>query len=128
MRILTFFISFCFFLSGYGSDFSFPAKGLHSVNIITCAFQKSQSQQFKTKEQTFNVFEYTDIELEEDYHNDDNVDCHTPVVPLNNWLTNWQFDFPIISVSDCHHNNNPTNVALGLLSSPIYLKNSVFRI
>nr|WP_314864740.1 hypothetical protein [uncultured Flavobacterium sp.] len=127
MRILTFFISFCFFLSGYGSDFSFAAKGPHSDNIVTCSFQENQSQQFKTKEQTFNVFEYTDIELEEDYHNEDNVDCHTPVVPLYNWLSNWH-DFTIIPVSDCHHNNNPTNVALGLLSSPIYLKNSVFRI
>lgn len=129
MRGLVFFTSFCFFVLGYGNDFAFAAKKLPLTQSIDYNFQKNNPPQFKTKEHSnFSIFEYTDIELEEDYNNEEHLDNSNSVISLTNRFFNWEHNFSIIVVSECDTNYNPFNIPLGLLSLPVYLKNQVFRI
>jgi hypothetical protein len=114
---------------GLGNNFSCSAHQLQSNRINASVLYKSQSQQFKTKEYSFKAIEFTDIELEEEYHNDDNNLNTSSTILLKGYsLTYSLLGFTSIFVAYCNVNYNPTNVSLGLLSSPLYLKNSVFRI
>ena len=128
MKALLHFISFYLFILGLGNNFSCSAHQLQSNRINASVLCKNQSQQFKTKEYSFKAIEFTDIELEENCHNDDPVDHSSSLNLVNNYLTNWQSDFSTFFVAYSHLKYNPTNISLGLLSSPIYLKNNVFRI
>lgn len=129
MKALFYFISVYLFLLGLGNNFSCSAHQLQSNRINARVLNKNQSQQFKTKEYSFKAIEFTDIELEEEYHNDDNNLNTSSTTLLKGYsLTNSLLGFTSIFVAYCNVNYNPTNVSLGLLSSPLYLKNSVFRI
>lgn len=129
MKQFTFIISLCFFLLGYGGAISNTPIQNISNEIGTSGSQVNHLHQLKIKEHTFVVIEYTDIELEEEYHNDDtNVNYRNSVVSISNSYYNWHLNFSAIFGSDCYHSSNPANVSLGQLCSPIYLKNNVFRI
>ncbi|MEY4334712.1 MAG: hypothetical protein RLZZ196_3462, partial [Bacteroidota bacterium] len=114
---------------GYGGAISNTPIQNISNEIGTSDSQVNHLHQLKIKEHTFVVIEYTDIELEEEYHNDDtNVNYRNSVVSISNSYYNWHPNFSAIFASDWYHSSNPANVSLGQLSSPIYLKNNVFRI
>lgn len=128
MRTIFYFISFYFFLFGLGNNFSCSSQHLQLKLNDTDLNFNNHSRNFKTKECSFAAIEFTDIELEENCHNDDPVDHSSSLNLVNNYLTNWQSYFSAFFVAYCHLKYNPTNISLGLLSSPIYLKNNVFRI
>lgn len=130
MRLVTFFISLYFFLLGYGNDFAFATKKLPLTHSIAYTFNKNQTQQYKTKEHTnFTIFEYTDIELEEDYHsNDEPSDYHPSFLLQNSYFDNWDSFFSILFQSDYQQNGSITAIATNLFATPIYLKNRVLRI
>jgi hypothetical protein len=129
MKALFYFISFYLFLFGLGNNLSCSAQQLQPNRINTTVFHKNQYQQFKTKEYSLTVIEFTDIEIEEELHNEDNnLNSSSPILLTDYSLTNSLLGFTSIFVAYCNANYNPTNVSLGLLSSPLYLKNSVFRI
>ena len=130
MKALFYFISVYLFLLGLGNNLSCFAQQLHSNKINTSVFQKNHSQEFKTKEYSFTAIEFTDIELEEECYNDDstNLNSSTPTLLKDYCLTNSLLGFTPVFVAFCNTHYNPTNVSLGLLSSPLYLQNSVFRI
>ncbi len=130
MRFITFFISIYFFVLGYGNDFAFAAKKIPSTHSIAYTFQKNPTQQYKTKEHNnVTVFEYTDIELEEDYHsNDEPSDFHSSFLFQNSYIYNWNSFFSILFQSEYQQNGSITVIATNLFSIPMYLKNRVLRI
>jgi hypothetical protein len=129
MRGLVFFISFCFFLLGYGQSFSFSMKDMRSAEVSTCGLQENTLQYFRNKEHKVTVItDYTDIELEEDYHANDESGATDQKIFLvkSSLLDNWYltFSYPLLS-SSCNTNYN---TSFCLPTSPIYIKNRVLRI
>jgi hypothetical protein len=130
MRGVVFFISFCFFLLGYGHGFSFNTKDMRSAEVNTCGLKENTLQYFRNNNtnKVAIVTDYTDIELEEDYHNNDEngaTDQKTFLVK-SSLLANWYlaFSFPLLPNS---YNTN-FNTSFCLSTSPIYIKNRVLRI
>ena len=128
MRLVAFFISFCFFLLGYTTDFSAYMKNRQVSKIETGAFQVNHSQQITTKQNTFTVADYTDIELEEDYHSNDEKGANNTksLCSISNLLDNWYLSFSpclswISSTTNC-------NIPVSFSTLPLYLKNRVLRI
>jgi hypothetical protein len=128
MKTFFYILSFYFFLFGLGNYYAYCAQNIQSSVTENCNSKLNQTQFFKTKEYSLIAIEFTDIELEEDYHNDDNLDTATTIILNKYWKTNSQLDLETVFVSYLDSHYNPTNISLGLLSSPLYLKNSVFRI
>jgi hypothetical protein len=128
MKTIFYILSFYFFLFGLGNDYAYSAQNIQSSITENCNSKLNQTQFFKTKEYSFIVIEFTDIELEEDYHNDDNLDTATTLILNKYWKSNCQLNLDTVFVSYLDNNYNPTNTSLSLLTSPLYLKNNVFRI
>ncbi len=128
MKTIFYILSFYFFLFGLGNDYAYCAQNIQSSITENCNSKLNQTQFFKIKEYSFIAIEFTDIELEEDYHNDDNLDTATTLVLNKYWKSNCQLNLDTVFVSYLDNNYNPTNTSLGLLTSPLYLKNNVFRI
>jgi len=129
MRVVVFFISFCFFLLGYGHGFSFNTKDMHSAQVNTHGLQENTLQYFRNKEHKVTVItDYTDIELEEDYHNNDKSAAVNQKLILvkSSLLDNWYLAFSYPLVSNDYQAN--LNTSFSLLTSPIYIKNRVLRI
>ncbi len=128
MKTIFHILSIYFFLFGLGNDYAYCAQNIQSSITENSNSKINLTQLFKTKECSFIAIEFTDIELEEDYHNDDNLDTATTIILNKYRKTNSQLDLDTVFVSYLDSHYNPTNISLGLLSSPLYLKNSVFRI
>jgi hypothetical protein len=129
MREIVFFISFCFFLLGYGQGFSVSMKDLHSAETKSFVLQENNHEYFKNLEKKVAVVtDCTDLELEEDYHNNDECGFTNQkiLLPKSKVLDNWYLDFSYTSFL----NRNTINFkkSLCLVSSPIYIKNRVLRI
>ena len=129
MRVAVFFISFCFFLLGYGHGFSFNTKDMHPVEANTYSLQENTLQYFRNNENKVAVItDYTDIELEEDYHtNDENDTVNQKLILVkSSLLDNWYLAFSYPLASNNYKAN--LNTSFSLLTSPIYIKNRVLRI
>lgn len=129
MRVAVFFISFCFFLLGYGHGFSFNTKDMHPVEANTYSLQENTLQYFRNNENKVAVItDYTDIELEEDYHtNDDSAATNQKAFLVkSSLLDNWYLAFSNSLLSNNYDAN--FNTFFSLSTSPIYLKNRVLRI
>jgi hypothetical protein len=129
MRVLVFFISFCFFLLGYGHGFSVNMKDLYSAEVNTSVLQKNTIQYFRNNENSVAaVTDYTDIELEEDYHtNDESAAANQKLVLVkSSFLDNWYLPFsnPLFWSSS----STDFNTFFCLKTIPIYLKNRVLII
>ena len=130
MRILPFFISLYFFVLGYGNNFAVEASKLPLTHSIVTNFQKNQLQQYHSKEHTnLSVFEFTDIELEEDYHsNEDSPDFKSNFLEQNSCFDNWISIAAILFQSNYRQKGNFSTFFVALFAIPIYLKNQVLRI
>lgn len=130
MRVVVFFISFCFFLLGYGYGFSFNTKDVRSAQVNTHSFQRNTLQYFKnnSNNKVAVVTDYTDIELEEDYHtNDDSAVTNQKAFLIkSNLLANWYLAFYHPLSSNSYDTNFDTFFCFS--TSPIYIKNRVLRI
>ena len=129
MRGIVFFISFCFVLLGYGHDFSFNMENMHSAEVNTNDLQENTLQHFRNNENKVAVVtDYTDIELEEDYHtNDKSVAANQKAFWVkNSFLDNWYLAFSHSFLSNSKEDNFKTSFCFS--SSPIYIKNRVLRI
>lgn len=130
MRVVVFFISFCFFLLGYGYGFSFNTKDVRSAQVNTHSFQRNTLQYFKnnSNNKVAVVTDYTDIELEEDYHtNDDSAVTNQKAFLIkSNLLANWYLAFYHPLSSNSYDANFDTFFCFS--TSPIYIKNRVLRI
>ena len=130
MRILSFLISLYFFLLGYENNFAVGASKLPLTHSIVTNFQQNQLQQYKSKENTnVSVFEFTDIELEEDCHsNDDSSDFQSNFLAQNSCFDNWSSISAILFQSNYRQKGNFSTLFVAPFSTPIYLKNKVLRI
>jgi hypothetical protein len=129
MRVVVFFISFCFFLLGYSQGFSVNLKNLHSAETNSFVLQENNHEYFRNLEQKVTVVtDFTDLELEEDYHNNDESGATNQKNFLlkSNVLDNWYLDFSYPLLLNCTTIHFDTSFCLA--SSPIYIKNRVLRI
>jgi hypothetical protein len=128
MRIQLFFISFCFFLFGYGQGFSDNSKGLDSAKSNTYERQVNKLKFYSTSEHKDIAYsDCTDIELEEDNHTNEESVASDPKLFLvkSNRADNWNLEFTK-SLFIATQNTNFFIVCLQ--STPIYIKNRVLRI
>jgi hypothetical protein len=129
MRVLVFFISLCFFLLGYGHGFSVNMKDMHSAEVNTSVLQKHTLQYYRNNENSIAAgTDYTDIELEEDYHTNDESTAANQKIFLvkSSLLDNWYLPFsnPLFSTSY----DTDFNTFFCLKTIPIYIKNRVLII
>jgi hypothetical protein len=102
---------------------------MHSAQVNTHGLQENTLQYFRNKEHKVTVItDYTDIELEEDYHNNDESAAVNQKLILvkSSLLDNWYLAFSYPLVSNDYQAN--LNTSFSLLTSPIYIKNRVLRI
>jgi hypothetical protein len=128
MRVQLFFISFCFFLFGYGQSFSDNAKGLDSAKYNTYQRQVNKLQIFSTSEHKDLAYsDCTDIELEEENHsNDESVAIDSKLFLVkSNRSDNWNLG---LTKSLFVATQNTNFFIVCLQSTPIYIKNRVLRI
>lgn len=119
------FISFCFFILGCGSLVALTSSEPSSYENWPPQFLKNQFHDFKTKECTVTIPDFTDIELEEDCNSDDYKASN---VVLNPFLSHWEWNFSAVLVSIPPYCTPSSSISLRLQSLPIYLQNKVFRI
>jgi hypothetical protein len=104
-------------------------KDLNSAETKSFVLQENNHEYFKNLEKKVAVVtDCTDLELEEDYHNNDECGFTNQkiLLPKSKVLDNWYLDFSYTSF--LNRNTIHFKKSLCLASSPIYIKNRVLRI
>ena len=129
MRVILFFISFCFFIFSYEYAFSFTTKESQPADFNSSVLQQNTPHYFKNKGHKVTVVtDYTDIELEEDYHTNDEMGATAQKIFFvkSSLFSNWN----LVKLHPFLLKYWSTNfdVNFYLYSPPLYIKNRVLRI